>query len=185
MSEPKVRRVAIVACSRTKLGYPAPARELYAGRLFQASRAYAEATCDDWFIVSALHGLLRPEQLLMPYDYSLGRMQRAARVTWANTVAGLLYDTLPEDGAVVLVDLCGTQYGAPIRIAARQRSQTTVAQPLSGLGIGQRLSWLLQHTPGATAQDLLDAALAVGELADEIERRVAAVERTATEGDAR
>ena len=73
-------RIGIVACSKTKLATPAPAKDLYTSPLFKAARAYCERTYDRWFILSALHGLVEPETVIEPYDVTLARMTAADSV---------------------------------------------------------------------------------------------------------
>lgn len=50
--------VVLIGCSASKLDRAAPARELYTGRVFKASVAYAEATGAKWCVLSALHGVV-------------------------------------------------------------------------------------------------------------------------------
>lgn len=54
----KPYRLAIVACSASKLAHAAPARELYTGALFKLARELAETVADRWVILSAKHGAL-------------------------------------------------------------------------------------------------------------------------------
>lgn len=58
--------VGLVGCASQKLKRPAPARELYVSPLFKKASAYAEATCDRWYVLSAKHGLVHPDAVLEP-----------------------------------------------------------------------------------------------------------------------
>jgi hypothetical protein len=49
--------VGLVGCASQKLRRPVPARELYVSQLFKKASAYAEATCDRWYVLSAMHEL--------------------------------------------------------------------------------------------------------------------------------
>jgi hypothetical protein len=49
-------RIGLVGCVKGKRSRPAPARELYTSALFLGRRAFVEATCERWFILSAKHG---------------------------------------------------------------------------------------------------------------------------------
>ncbi|WP_395858435.1 DUF6884 domain-containing protein [Arthrobacter sp. KBS0702] len=40
--------------------------------MFKKASAYAELTCDRWYILSAKHGLLHPDEIIQPYDMRLG-----------------------------------------------------------------------------------------------------------------
>ncbi len=45
---------------------PSPAKDLYVSALFDKERAYAERTGIPWFILSAQHGLVAPDEVLEP-----------------------------------------------------------------------------------------------------------------------
>lgn len=77
--QPSVDTIGLVACSATKLAWAAPARDLYQGQLFRAARAFAEKHCDRWYILSAMHGVLEPAQVVEPYDLSLEEVQAEGR----------------------------------------------------------------------------------------------------------
>ncbi|MBU1750363.1 MAG: hypothetical protein KKA73_21985, partial [Chloroflexi bacterium] len=55
---PIVRTVGLVGCSARKLSTPAPARDLYQGRIFRAALPYAEHHHDATLILSAKYGLV-------------------------------------------------------------------------------------------------------------------------------
>lgn len=64
---------------QSKLDHPALAKDLYCSRLWNARRASAEATGDEWLILSAMHGLIDPTQRLEPYDLELKSLPDAER----------------------------------------------------------------------------------------------------------
>lgn len=133
--------VVLVGCGATKLDRAAPARELYTGQLFTKARAWAERNAEQWFVVSALHGLIEPEKITEPYDYRLGSAKSDAfrlgqRVGWQLATA------LP-DAPRRLVILAGRSYVDPIRERLRGfQGWPQVEDPLAGMGIGRRLAWL-------------------------------------------
>jgi hypothetical protein len=71
--------VALVSCGSRKLEHPAPARELCTSNLFRLAAVYAERYFDRWYIVSALHSLLTPEQVVAPYEFSLATLRMRER----------------------------------------------------------------------------------------------------------
>lgn len=76
--------VGLVACSSQKLQHPAPARELYVSALFTKASAYAEQSCDRWYVLSAKHGLVRPETSLELYDMRLDNSRASPSIqSWA------------------------------------------------------------------------------------------------------
>jgi hypothetical protein len=129
--------VGLVACSRRKADRPVPARELYVSPLFRAARAYAERRYgpERWFILSARHGLVHPDQVLAPYDLRLRQLTAAEREAWGYRVAVELTDRFPA--GTVLWFHAGALYRTAIAdVVAHQ-----VRAPLAGLDIGQQLGW--------------------------------------------
>ena len=126
-------KVGLVSCCGPKLDRPAPAQDLYTSDLFKKSRAYVEATCDRWAILSAKHGLVMPNQVLEPYDVRLGAMPATERRVWALTTHTQLRAAFGPDAKFVV--LAGKRY-----LAATEGLK--VVTPLAGKGIGERLSWL-------------------------------------------
>ena len=137
--------IGLVACSKTKLSRPAPAQERYTSPLFRAASAYAERTYDRWLILSALHGLVRPCQVIAPYDQTLRTMSRQDRASWADRVGrGLRRDVGPDD---VLYIHAGDLY----RHWVMDWDACPLVVPLAGLGIGRQLAWyaVRRSIPGA------------------------------------
>ena len=133
------RRIGLVSCGKRKQSTSAPARDLYTSTLFRKSRAWVEANCDAWYILSAQHGLLDPATHTAPYERTLNTLTAPERLRWARRV----YEQLHEAGllhpGVEFVWLAGRRYKEHL-----SRSLTDYAQtdPLRGLGIGKRLQWL-------------------------------------------
>ena len=150
-------RVGLVGCASSKLQRPAPARELYTSQLFRKASAYAAATCDRWYILSAKHGLVHPDTVLEPYDVKLGanRLDTPPIHDWAERVRVQLAEELADvaDVAdVLLVALAGEQYRTVLRPwlgAAGCRWPFEI--PMLGMGIGQQLGWLTHELSTASA----------------------------------
>lgn len=104
--------VGLVGCVSQKLRRPAPARELYVSQLFKKASAYAEETCDRWYILSAKHGLVHPDDVREPYDVKLGTNARTSPPIhqWAATVREQLTAELAGVENLKLVVLAGEQY---------------------------------------------------------------------------
>lgn len=77
----------LVSCVKMKLGLPAPARELYQSLWFRAARTFVEKQNASWKILSALHGLVDPEQIVKPYEVTLNKMAIDDRRFWARMTA--------------------------------------------------------------------------------------------------
>lgn len=136
-------RIGLVGCASAKLARPAPARELYVSQLFRKASAYAEATCERWYVLSAKHGLIAPDQVLDPYDVKLGRGHRDPAKDappiwdWAAMVHAQLEVALADVTDPLLVTLAGEQYRTIL-----YKSPWPSEVPMQGLGIGQQLGWL-------------------------------------------
>jgi hypothetical protein len=107
------KRIALVSCVKTKVAEPMPAKDLYVSPLFRGMRRYAEATADAWFILSAEHGVLHPDQIVAPYEKTLSKMPATQRRAWADRVVTELDDALQPLPAQLLV-LAGVLYRAPV-----------------------------------------------------------------------
>jgi hypothetical protein len=136
--------IGLVACAKTKLDRPAPARELYTSPLFKMSLAYAEQRCASVFILSAKYGLVTLDQQLEPYDDTVKRMKQRERQLWASRVLAALRPLLGVDTPVLA--LASGDYLNPLIEAhlAHGEGELYLRQPLQGMQIGHRLSFLKQ-----------------------------------------
>ncbi len=79
-TNPALKTLVILACSQKKGPKPVPARDLYLGSLFKLGRKFAEVHHFDYVIISAKYGLLRPEQVVSPYDQRIASVSDVRRV---------------------------------------------------------------------------------------------------------
>ncbi|MFL1596232.1 hypothetical protein NQ854_25405 [Rhodococcus ruber] len=142
----------LVTCVKSKLKVPAAAKDLYVSPLFTRQRAYAESRGLPWFILSAEHGLVAPEEWLAPYERYLPDTPAAYRAAWGRWVAERL-DLLagPLPGTVVEIH-AGAPYVQAIAPHLTAKGAAVVT-PLDGLSMGQRLGWYTAHgaVPAAPA----------------------------------
>lgn len=146
--------VVLVGCSGSKRDHAAPARELYTSPLFLKARRYAEIKGGPWAILSALHGLVMPDQVLEPYDFTFKHMKSASRSpsaameTWGRKVQDALLARWPDARFALLA---GQDYAAclkgyqTVRIGGRvyeYMNPPDSLEPFAGMGIGKRLAWL-------------------------------------------
>ena len=130
--------VGLVACASRKLQRPAPARDLYVSPLFKKASVYAEQTCDRWYVLSAMHGLVHPDTVLEPYDQRLsGSRAFSANQDWAALVREQLAEELDWIENVTLIAIAGEQYRTLLRDVP-----WPYEIPMQGLGIGQQPGWL-------------------------------------------
>jgi len=158
-----MRTLVIVGCGEMKASLACEARDLYQSTLFRLARAYAEAAGDDWMIMSAKHGLVYPDRVLEPYEYSIigkGKHERMAlRHCVQADFAGYLLER-PEiaSGRKVeglrVVGLVGKVYAEILKLTGMR---DIIEFPLEGLQIGERQAWLksqkllLQSAPTSEA----------------------------------
>lgn len=139
-------KMVLVACVAKKAGSSCSARSLYQSPWFQKARRYAEERGDDWRILSAEHGLVHPYEVLTPYDVSMGDLNARERREWAEGVLDeLRTEILPGDRVEILAGVAYRQHLVP----ELKRRGVKVTVPMKGLGIGEQLRWLNQHTRSA------------------------------------
>lgn len=127
--------LVVVACAKQKLTVAAPASELYTSPLFALSWGWARDTGHQVAILSARHGVIRPEEVLEPYDTFLGSLGRAEVERLADHVRGQL-SSMDSERIIVLG---GSGYVDLVRRAA---PAAEVIDPMHGLSLGHRLRWL-------------------------------------------
>jgi hypothetical protein len=107
-------------------------------------RTYAEASGRPWFILSAEHGLVSPDEWLEPYERYLPDTSREYRRAWGEKVAKQLEQAVGSLSGVVIDVHAGAPYVESVEEALGPRGAQVLDQ-LSGLSFGRRLSWYLQH----------------------------------------
>ncbi|MBI1338101.1 MAG: hypothetical protein GC164_14240 [Phycisphaera sp.] len=132
-----MRTFVLIACCKTKLEHPAPARELYRGALFRKALAYSrQLNPDAVFVLSAKYGLIGLDDEIAPYEKTLNSMPIHERRVWYNRVIQQLNErTDPAKDRFVI--LASMRYREGL---VDQMSHVHV--PLAGLGIGRQLQWL-------------------------------------------
>lgn len=135
-------RIALVSCAKKKRQERAPARDLYLSELFRRYRAYAIANANRWYILSAKHGLLDPDQVIAPYNCTLNEMSAQKRRDWATRVQRQLRECLPPGVEVII--LAGTRYREGIERFLSDEG-FTVSVPFKGLGIRKQLQQLMPY----------------------------------------
>lgn len=132
-------RVGLVGCVKSKKLEPAPARELYISHLFRGRRAYVERTCDRWFILSARHGLVEPDQVLAPYDEALKDAPVRRRRQWSQDVLTELQARLGDLGVHEFELHAGAVYRDHGLEEGLRRAEARVDVPARGLSMGPQL----------------------------------------------
>lgn len=138
-----VKTVHLVSCVSRKRDHRLAAKDLYISDWFVKARAYVEQAGDEWFILSAEHGLVSPEAVIDPYERTLNTMRIADRRAWGSKVLKQLLLKLRGGDRVVI--LAGARYREFLVDAIRAKG-LTVDIPLEGMRIGEQLRWLKRNT---------------------------------------
>jgi cytoplasmic iron level regulating protein YaaA (DUF328/UPF0246 family) len=132
-----LRHILLISCVKSKRQGRAKARDLYVSNLFRKWWAYGQTLHPDRvYILSALYGLLDPDQEVEPYEKTLNRMKAPDVRAWADDVFSALRQVAdPESDGFTF--LCGERYRR--YLVPRLRN---VKIPLHGMGNGRQLAFM-------------------------------------------
>ena len=97
--------IVLVSCVKSKRTVPSKARDLYTSPLFKKMMRYAlSLEPKEIFILSALHGLLDLDKVILPYEKTLNNMKVKDRKDWSEEVIASLEERcdLQNDEFVLL-----------------------------------------------------------------------------------
>jgi len=135
------REVALVSCVKSKRDKPATPKNLYTSPYFEKMSSFAEQHHDDWWILSAKHVLLNPnDDPIEPYDETLSGARVAEKRKWSKRVAEQLDDEGLLSGDHTLVLHAGRDYYDELLPLLKETS-VTIERPVEGLAIGERMAW--------------------------------------------
>ena len=132
--------VVLIGCVKMKRTEATPAKDLYTSALFKKERAFAERSGKRWFILSAQHGLVGPEEMLEPYDLQLSKTKKQYRRDWGAQVVEQLRSAVGPLAGVAIEIHAGAAYADAIH-EGLFAAGATVTEPLRGLTMGRRLQW--------------------------------------------
>jgi len=134
--------ICLVSCVKTKVAGTVAAKDLYNSALFTKNAQYASAIADKWFVLSAKHGLLDPEDVIASYDETLSKASVDVRREWAHKVYQQLRSlVMPGDSVIFLAGEKYREYLVPLL----EKIPVVVQVPMEGLSIGNQLKWLNQR----------------------------------------
>ncbi|UBF23310.1 peroxide stress protein YaaA [Halorubrum tailed virus 29] len=126
----------LISCTGTKRDHEAPARMLYdESAYFRKMRAWAESRGCEWFILSAKHGLLSPDEPVAPYD------ERGLSEEQAEQIAFEL-----DERAISRVYVCAGRDYLDTLTPALEAVSIDVVDPFAGMRIGERMNALTERT---------------------------------------
>lgn len=140
-SQTTMTEIGLVSCVKTKREEPATPRNLYTSPYFEKMRDYAEQNHDDWWILSAKHGLIHPDaDPIGPYNETLSGARVARKREWSEKVAEQLDEEGLLSGDVMLVLHAGKDYYGEL-LPLIGDTGVSVEIPTEGLGIGEKQAW--------------------------------------------
>jgi|SRR5579859_5667412 len=129
-------KIGLVSCTSTKQPGNWPARELYwPSAIFRKSVLYCEHCYDAWYILSAKHHLVHPDQMLEYYQLAIGDLTRPQQERWGRIVSAQLR-ALGDN--VEFFALAPAQY-------LRYLQGVLVTEVLAGLRQGERQHWMAEQ----------------------------------------
>jgi hypothetical protein len=135
-------KIGLVSCSKSKLDRPAPARELYSPSTgFRGRRTFVERSCDRWFILSAKHGVVDPDDVLEPYDQTLVGAPIATKREWAARVLRELEMKLGPLSGIPFEIHAGRDYWGFGLVDGLESRGAPVVIPTKGLSQGRQLAF--------------------------------------------
>ena len=139
------RQIGLVSCVKTKRDESAAPKNLYTSDYFEKMRSYAEQHHDDWWILSAQHGLLDPDdEPIAPYDKTLTGARKAEKREWSEKVAEQLDDEgLLTDGTTLVLH-AGKDYYEEL-LPLIDDTGVSVEIPTEGLYTGEKKAWYVMR----------------------------------------
>jgi hypothetical protein len=116
-----------------------PAKDLYVSTLFFGRRSFVEQSCDQWWILSAEHGLVHPDEVLGPYDVTLKDASRLARREWSARVLEAIDERMQPSPCDVFEIHAGAEYRDFGLVEGLRTRGCKVEIPTKGMRIGDQL----------------------------------------------
>jgi hypothetical protein len=131
----------MVGCVKQKAATPRPARDLYVSTLFAGRRAFVERSCSEWWVLSALYGLVDPQQVLEPYDVTLKDAGRAERREWSRHILAALDERVALRTGDFAEIHAGSEYRDWGLVDGLLARGVTVEIPTEGMSLGRQLAF--------------------------------------------
>ncbi|CAB4959246.1 unannotated protein [freshwater metagenome] len=134
-------RIGFVGCVKGKADRPMPAQELYTSSLFIKRRKFVEESCDSWWILSAEHGLVSPNEILAPYDRALKDTTLLEKRLWsAQVLDAVALRISVEPGAIAELH-AGKEYRDFGLCSGLLEASWRIENPTEGMRIGAQLQF--------------------------------------------
>jgi hypothetical protein len=96
-------KIALISCVSQKTNFPNKVKDLYISPLFKKTWEYNTKIDrpDGVFILSALHGLIKYDKVIDPYDKTLLDMSKEEALEWAEKVKSQIKETFETNGRIL------------------------------------------------------------------------------------
>ena len=93
-------KICLISCVSQKTNYPTKCKDLYISPLFKKTWNYVTGIekPQGVYILSALHGLIRYDVMVKPYDKTLLDMSKEESLEWVEKVKKQITETFVKDG---------------------------------------------------------------------------------------
>jgi len=153
MGRSSVSEVFLIECSGQKLSGESRASELYTSDRFVKARALAEKKSDNWYILSAKHGLVEPNQIVQPYDLDIRSLKPPQITEWAERASlSIMQCCQPNDR---ITFLCSENYSDPL-VESGAMDQFVIRLPFKNMTREKQLKRLVELTSGSDRIDDLN-----------------------------
>jgi endonuclease III len=133
--------IVLLGCVATKRTAAMAAKDLYSSALWDRRRSYAEASGKPWAILSSEYGLVRPNDVIEPYDRYMGDQSREYQQHWSAETAVAIADWCSEVGASSVEIHAGKTYVAYGLESGLKKRGIEVVRPLAHHRQGEQLAW--------------------------------------------
>lgn len=133
--------IVLIGCGRHKKKSPTLARDLYTSARFKTSKTIAKNIEANFFVLSAKHGLLEPDQLVEPYDVDISALNEDEKNQWADSVLKSI--SRFRNGATITI-LAEKNYVLPLINRNTPENKIQIKAPFSELSPEHIPLWLEQ-----------------------------------------
>lgn len=133
--------IVFLSCVKSKRDHACATKDMYTSPLFRGIFSYAKKLQPKKiFILSAKYGLLKPDDVIEPYEKTLNNMKIYEKRAWTETVLSELRQEcdLQKEHFVFLA-------GIPYREGLLPHIKHYEV-PMQGLSFGRQLQWLAERT---------------------------------------
>lgn len=132
-------KIYLVGCSKKKLDHPCEAQKMYNSVLFNMIQK--QMANKKWYILSAKHNLLNPNEVIHPYDVTLNDMNNNDIKLWSEMCFRQIMNIHSGEEVVFLAGMTYRKYLVDMLID----ENILVSIPMEGMGIGMQQKYIKEN----------------------------------------